>query len=252
MFSSTRKNDSELTVSVTHYYSDAMSDSTEVPRPGLRERKKQLTRQAILDASERLFEEHGYDGVTVAQIADAANVSVKTLFTYFDSKEDLVFADEDATRDALLGALRDRAPGESALEAFRRYLHQWADEETGEGIEAFHQAYGDFPQLRSRMLLMFEHFEVSVAGLLAEETGAGPADPLPRLAAAQLISLLRSLTSTEARRYVNDRPAEERSKAVAEWIDASSGLLKAGLAKYAVRAAAEPRRQAKSEPARRP
>ncbi|NED91890.1 helix-turn-helix transcriptional regulator, partial [Streptomyces sp. SID11233] len=62
------------------------------PAPGLRERKKRMTRQAILDAAEALFARDGYEGVTVAQIADRANISVKTLFTYFSSKEDLAFA----------------------------------------------------------------------------------------------------------------------------------------------------------------
>src|ERR1700754_4943451 len=73
----------------------------------LRERKKAITRQALIDAAERLFEERGFDEVTVAEIADNANVSVKTLFVYFRSKEDLVFSDYDLL-DSLVAALASR------------------------------------------------------------------------------------------------------------------------------------------------
>jgi AcrR family transcriptional regulator len=81
------------------------------PVVGLREQKKRQTRQALLDAAERLFEAHGYDRVTVAQIADAANISVKMLFTYFASKEDLAFGDEARLRDALVSAIAARPTG---------------------------------------------------------------------------------------------------------------------------------------------
>ncbi|WP_329138716.1 hypothetical protein OG552_31455 [Streptomyces sp. NBC_01476] len=71
--------------------------------------------------------------------------------------------------------------------------------------------------------------------LLAAETGAGPSDPLARLVAAQLISLLRLLTSQEARRAVGSRPEAERRAAPAEWIDTSAELVGGGLKGYAVR-----------------
>ena len=75
---------------------------------GLRERKKRQTRAAILAAAGELFEARGYEHVTVAEIADAASISVKTLFTYFRSKEDLAFADEHEFRDQLAHAIRSR------------------------------------------------------------------------------------------------------------------------------------------------
>ena len=74
---------------------------------GLRERKKAETRQAISDVATRLFEARGFEAVTVAEIAAAANVSAKTVFNYFPAKEDLFFDAEDAVRDALVAAVPD-------------------------------------------------------------------------------------------------------------------------------------------------
>src|SRR4051794_24040779 len=77
---------------------------------GLRERKKAATRQAISDVATRLFEARGFEAVTVAEIAAAANVSAKTVFNYFPAKEDLFFDAEDAVRDALVAAVPDVRP----------------------------------------------------------------------------------------------------------------------------------------------
>lgn len=206
------------------------------PRQGLRERKKQMTRQTILDVAERLFAERGYDNVTVAEIADTANISVKTLFVYFDSKEDLVFGGEDETRDALLEAIGTRPAGTSALEAMRSFLKDLAhQDETASGVESFHAAYGDVPQLHSRMLLMYERFEQALAARLAADTAAAATDPAPRLAAAQLVSLLRLTTSDEAREHIASRPKAQRGRALLAWIDQSADLLAAGLADYAIK-----------------
>lgn len=96
----------------------------------LRERKKAITRRAIRDAAERLFAERGYDEVTVAEIADAANVSVKTLFVYYRSKEDLVFADTELL-DRLIAGLAARPAGVSHAPVFVDVLAEAAADRAG-------------------------------------------------------------------------------------------------------------------------
>lgn len=90
---------------------------------GRRERKKAQTRQALADAALRLFSEQGYDAVTVAQIADAADVSIATLFKHVpDGKEALIFDDGGERTQALVAAVGDRPPGVTVLAALRVFL----------------------------------------------------------------------------------------------------------------------------------
>ena len=84
---------------------------------GLRELKKQRTRQLIADTAWRLFAERGFDEVPVAEIAREAEVSEATVFNYFPTKEDLVFSRMEAFEQELLSALRDRPEGESIVQA---------------------------------------------------------------------------------------------------------------------------------------
>jgi AcrR family transcriptional regulator len=92
---------------------------------GLRERKKARTREALQEAAMDLFGRHGFDGTTVEEIADACEVSPRTFFRYFPTKEDVLFADADARRERLLAVLADqpsRMPTFAALEAALRAL----------------------------------------------------------------------------------------------------------------------------------
>jgi AcrR family transcriptional regulator len=90
---------------------------------GRRERKKARTRTALADAALALFLERGYEDVTVAEIADAADVSVTTLFNHFpEGKPALVFDEADARREALVAAVRQRGRGTGALDAVLSHL----------------------------------------------------------------------------------------------------------------------------------
>ena len=86
---------------------------------GLRERKKRATREAIAAAAMELFMERGFDSVTVAEVAEAADVSEKTVFNYFPTKEDLALARFEPRIEALITALRELPPEASIVEPFR-------------------------------------------------------------------------------------------------------------------------------------
>src|SRR3954451_18572882 len=91
-------------------------------QPGLRERKKEATRRLIAETARRLFAERGFDAVTVAEVARAADVAEKTVFNYFPRKEDLFYANMEAFEERLLAAIRQRPAGETVLAAFRRFF----------------------------------------------------------------------------------------------------------------------------------
>src|SRR5437773_11042966 len=92
------------------------------PQPGLRERKKQRTRETIARAAHELFAERGYHATTLPDIAEAADVSTRTIFAYFPSKEDIHFSDFEVMKEALAQALAERPPGEEALETVREFI----------------------------------------------------------------------------------------------------------------------------------
>lgn len=186
------------------------------------------TRQAIADAALRLFTEHGFDHVTVAQIATAAEVAEKTVFNYFPTKADLVFDADQDVLDALLAAVQDRTGGESALTALRRCLAGVAGQ-LGEGTPpqaqtAFRRMVASSPALQAHQRLIAARYERALAGVLAEETGAAPGSAEPFIAAVALIGALRAGFDTA-----------EHSGGRAAATDRALDLLEAGLAGYAVK-----------------
>lgn len=91
----------------------------------LRERRRAETRALIADTAAALFAERGYDAVTVEEVAHAAGVSRKTVFNHFPSKEDLVFDRAEEISERTIRAVRERAPGESPVEALRTVTREF-------------------------------------------------------------------------------------------------------------------------------
>ncbi|GAA4915300.1 AcrR family transcriptional regulator [Nonomuraea thailandensis] len=102
----------------------------------LRERKKQQTRQALLDAAGRLFDEQGYETTTVDQIAAAAGVSTRTFFTYFRHKADVLHTNSDDCLDAGVAAIHARRPDESPADLLARAFDEMLAESWTMGLTA--------------------------------------------------------------------------------------------------------------------
>jgi AcrR family transcriptional regulator len=97
-------------------------------RVSLRDRKRARTRQALVDAATDLFERNGYDETTVADIAAAAEIGTRTFFSYFASKEELLFPESDARVQASIAAIAARGPDEEPADVLLRALHQIGDD----------------------------------------------------------------------------------------------------------------------------
>ncbi|QMU77995.1 TetR/AcrR family transcriptional regulator [Streptacidiphilus sp. PB12-B1b] len=208
-----------------------MATTTTPAAESLRERKKRMTRQAIFAAAQRLFGERGFDAVTVAEIADAANISVKTLFTYVRSKEELVFADGPTVLDAVVEAVRDRDPATSPLDAVARtLLDEIADGQDPPCLEGLHRLLGAGPAVRSRLRRMWEETEDALTEALADDADDAAARAGHRLTAAQLMILVRGVTSQEVRALISPhRTAGAQRRALDGWIRTAAGRLARGL-----------------------
>ncbi|MFB7402097.1 TetR/AcrR family transcriptional regulator [Streptomyces rubiginosohelvolus] len=177
------------------------SASGDGPAPvGLRERKKRLTYQAVSDAAITMFLERGFDKVSVAEVAAAADISKPTLFRYFPAKEDLVlhrFADHE---DEAARVVTGRAPDETPLDALRRHFLDGLDRRdpvTGlcdvPQVLAFLRLLYGTPSLVARL----HAYQGRSEAALARALGGGLSD---RLAAGQIIAVLRILALENWRR----------------------------------------------------
>jgi AcrR family transcriptional regulator len=208
---------------------------------GLRERKKERTRQSIRDAAVGLFMERGFERVTVAEIARAADVSEATVFNYFPTKEDLVYGQLEAFEAKLLDAVRDRAPGESALVAYARFLFSvrglMTEQHGPEQVAAWARLILDSPALVSREQEIMARFTESLAQLLAEETGARAGDLRPSVAAHALIGLHRTLLDYVRAQALAGRTNPGLARSLRQQGERAVAQLEHGFGDYAVKQA---------------
>jgi AcrR family transcriptional regulator len=196
---------------------------------GLRERKKQRTRQEIIEAAMSLFAERGYHATTIADIAEAAEVAPRTFFSYFPSKEAVVFHNVDRDMDSLAEVLRNRLPGENVFDALRRWIDSMFDEWTADEDNA---------HLRKRLCREDEglaNFQGGVMARIHELLLAAIADDLddppdalrPRLVAAAAVAALSALDSS-LDEQADQRPQLAKAEALAV-LDNAIVFLRAGL-----------------------
>ena len=206
---------------------------------GLRERKKQRTRQSILEAAFRLFEERGFESVTVAEVARAADVSEGTVFNYFPTKEDLFYGGMEDFEATLLDAVRDRPAGEPVSAAFARALlersSRLGSDERADLIAKAARTIEASPSLQARERGVVEHTTLSLAALLAEETGARPTDAEPIAVAGALTGVQRALTVYVRANILAGRRGPKLAAEVRAQARRAFARLDEGLADYAVK-----------------
>jgi len=206
---------------------------------GLRERKKQKTRQAIFDTARRLFGERRFEDVTVAEIARAADVSEVTVFNYFPTKEDLFYGGMQFFEEDLLEAVRSRPRGESAIRAFRRRLLQGTEAlGSKERVAAITQA-GDTvaasPSLVAREREIVERYTQRLAELLAADTRSEPGDVEPMAAAAAMMGAHRAMVDYVRRRVRAGRKGPALVEDARAQIRRGFARLERGLDDYAAK-----------------
>jgi AcrR family transcriptional regulator len=207
---------------------------------GLRERKKRQTRQAIAEAAKRLFLERGFEQVSVAEVARAADVSEQTVFNYFPSKEDLVFSGLETFEEQLLAAIRERRRGQSVVAAFGDFILEprgllvAKDEAAAQELTAVTRMIAASPALRAREQQIFARYTDALAQLIAEETGDGAGDLRPYVVANALIGVHRALITYVRERLELGNPRRGRlARDVRDRGEKALALLDDGLSDYA-------------------
>jgi AcrR family transcriptional regulator len=201
---------------------------------GLRERKRQRTREAIVDAALRLFDERGFDHTTIADIAAEADIAPRTFFGYFPSKEAVVFDEFDETVAALEARLLEREEGETAIDAMRAWLV---------GFLASHDHEDDRSRCRRRVVEstaalqahergLMGRFEEILGEAVAIDLGEAPGTLRPRMVAAAAVAALTSLDAEQSQGRKKGLKSDADPMAT---IDEALAFVRAGVAELQAR-----------------
>lgn len=193
----------------------------------LRDRKRARTRQALIDAATDLFERNGYDETTIADIAAAAEIGTRTFFSYFASKEELVFPDAESRVQALLDALANRAPDDRPIDLLIRVLSdggEVSDDIIGKLTPLRMRLLQTVPAVQGRALQIQFNAERRIAGILAEAFPGELDDVTARALTGAFAGAVRG-----ASQAMLDRPgaltAEQRTQATRQAIVKTLGPL---------------------------
>ncbi|MCW2947300.1 MAG: putative transcriptional regulator, TetR family [Actinoallomurus sp.] len=190
-----------------------MSGEFEERAGGLRERKKQRTRWALIDTALDLFLAKGYEATTIDEIVAAVDVSQRTFFRYFAGKEDVALSFLAEYDQILITVLAERPPAEPPIVALRAALHvslgavQDSDEEHTARFRKLRRLIDGTPPLAAGQLRRFFETEQKLATIMARRMGAGLADMRPYLLVASFLTVVRVAFDGCARDEVIDPAA---------------------------------------------
>jgi AcrR family transcriptional regulator len=202
---------------------------------GLRARKKRVAREAIAATARRLFAERGFDSVTVAEIAAAADVSEKTVFNHFPTKEDLAFAGREEGIMRLVADIRERPPGTSVLEVFRALTTTVIDDFVAPGQEdllAVAKIIRHSRTLQERLTAGWESGAAAVTAAIAETAGAADDDLVPAIVARTLWWTHRSIFLVALNGLLAEEDREQLVARLRATADRAYDQLAGGLGDY--------------------
>jgi AcrR family transcriptional regulator len=187
---------------------------------GLREIKKERTHKAIEDAAIKLFAERGFHATTVADIAEAADISPRTFFSYFPSKEDVLFADAEPTFAELERVLRERPAGQTTFETLHAWITDLMDElgKPKDRDRLIRHLIESDEALRARERAVMARFEGLLAEAIAADLGDDPDAMRPQMVAAAAVAALwcmRDVDAEEDEDVGHERSMERLAEAMA-------------------------------------
>ena len=189
---------------------------------GLRDQKKERTRQLIASTAARLFADHGFERVTVADVARTAEVAEQTVYNYFRTKEELLLDRDDDLRDRIVAAVLRRSPGTSPAEAIRPLVHEFVDEIRNMSVDEVRGGLGHLaavsPLARRLSLEMTDRHADAIADSLR---GAMPnLDPArAKLQGLAMAWIFQTVTDEVGRLSVQGRSPAVIARAVRRMVD---------------------------------
>lgn len=215
--------------------------------PGLRERKKRQTRETIVRAALALFEERGFDQVTVADIAAAADIAPRTFFAYFPTKEDVVFSSMPDDLGGLSEHLRGRPDGVSAVDALRDWIVDLLAEHDHRDPQEMcrRRIVKASPALEAHRAAKMTQFEALIREGVARDLGEQPDDLRPRLVAAAATATLVALDERVGD-HAHAVPGHDGDPL--ELLDEALDFLRGGIAALRARQAPHPTQSVPTHP----
>jgi AcrR family transcriptional regulator len=207
----------------------------EEPVPGLRERKKRAAREAIATTARRLFAERGFDAVTVAEVAAAADVSEKTVFNHFATKEDLAFAGREEGIAQFVTAIAARPPDSSVLDVFRAMTQTVLEVFVAGGNEdllAVAKIIRGSRALQERLTVGWESGAAAITAAIAETSGASDDDLVPAIVARTLWFTHRSIFRAALTGLLAGEDPEQLAARLRVAADRAYDQLAGGLGEY--------------------